>query len=52
MELDQAKKYYRRAVEMDPANRAAQRNLERLEQGIVVLGGPPPPWLSAEIGEE
>ena len=52
MKLDQAKKYYRRAVEVDPANRAAQRNLERLEQGIVVLGGPPPPWLSADIGEE
>jgi stress-induced-phosphoprotein 1 len=52
MKLDQAKKYYRRAVEVDPANRAAQRNLERLEKGIVVLGGPPPPWLSAEIGEE
>jgi tetratricopeptide (TPR) repeat protein len=52
MKLDQAKKYYRRAVEVDPANRAAQRNLERLEKGIVVLGGPPPPSLSAEIGEE
>ena len=51
IKLDKAKEYYRRAVEVDPTNRAAQRNLERLEQGIVVLG-PPPPWLSAEIGEE
>ena len=51
IKLDQAKKYYRRAVEVDPANRAAQRNLERLEQGTVILG-PAPPWFSAKIGEE
>lgn len=50
LDLEQAKKYYRRAVEVDPTNQPARRNLERLEEGIVVLG-PPPPWLSADIDE-
>ncbi len=51
LDLDQAEKYYRRAVEVDPTNQVARRNLERLEEGIVVLG-PPPPWLSAGVDEE
>ncbi|MBS1253635.1 MAG: Beta-barrel assembly-enhancing protease [Anaerolineales bacterium] len=51
LDLEQAEKYYRRAVEVDPSNQAARRNLERLEEGIVVLG-PPPPWLSAGVDEE
>lgn len=51
LDLERAKKYYRQAVEVDPTNQAARRNLERLEEGIVVLG-PPPPWLSAGIDEE
>ncbi|MBC8447935.1 MAG: tetratricopeptide repeat protein [Chloroflexi bacterium] len=47
LKLEQAKTYYRKAVEVDPTNHAAQRNLERLEQGFVIMG-PPPPWLSEE----
>jgi tetratricopeptide (TPR) repeat protein len=45
LDLERAKMYYRRAVEVDPTNQAARRNLERLEQGFVITG-PPPPRLS------
>jgi tetratricopeptide (TPR) repeat protein len=51
LDLERAKMYYRRAVEVEPTNHAAQRSLERLEQGIVFLG-PPPPWMSADSEEE
>jgi tetratricopeptide (TPR) repeat protein len=49
MDLERAKAYYRRAIEVDPANQSARSSLERLERGIVVIGGPPPPWLSRDL---
>jgi len=47
-DLERAKEYYRRASEVDPGNLSARDQLERLEKGIVILGGPPPPRWSKE----